>query len=68
MVTADSIRAGFRAWAPRGDTTGASLADAGLDVRWVERGGHVGFPNDFHLGEAAPPGLESQVLAWLARY
>jgi len=36
-----------------------------LKVRWVSRGGHVGFPADLDLGFAASPGLESQVLAWL---
>jgi len=38
-----------------------------LEVRWLERGGHVGFPGDSDLGEAAPPGMEHQVVAWLAR-
>jgi predicted alpha/beta-fold hydrolase len=38
-----------------------------LDVRWLSRGGHVGFPRAAHLGEDAPPGLEAQVLAWLDR-
>lgn len=34
--------------------------------RWLERGGHVGFPDSVQLGlgEAAP-GLAAQVLAWL---
>lgn len=31
------------------------------------RGGHVGFPADFDLGEDAAPGLANQVLAWLTR-
>lgn len=38
-----------------------------LAVRWVERGGHVGFPDATSLGEASPPGLERQVVAWLGR-
>ncbi len=37
----------------------------GLTVRWVA-GGHVGFPARLDLGEAAPLGLEPQVLSWLA--
>ncbi len=38
--------------------------------RWIHRGGHVGFPASLQLGlDAAPvpPGLASQVLAWLRR-
>lgn len=38
-----------------------------LDVRWVERGGHVGFPPDFDLGESAVRGMNSQIVAWLGR-
>ena len=37
-----------------------------LDVRWCQRGGHVGFPADLDLGQAAPVGLPGQVRAWLA--
>ena len=41
-------------------------ASAPIAVRWLERGaGHVGFAATTHLGEAAPPGLEPQVIAWL---
>ncbi|MCG8456690.1 MAG: hypothetical protein MI919_10455, partial [Holophagales bacterium] len=59
MVTSASVRAGLGSWG------GRRLRDAGLDVRWVEKGGHVGFPDDLDLGSEAPPGLEHQVLAWL---
>lgn len=45
-------------------TTLARPAPA-LEVRWIERGGHVGFPADLDLGLAAPPGLESQIVGWL---
>jgi predicted alpha/beta-fold hydrolase len=41
---------------------------AGLDVRWIGRGGHVGFPADLDLGLAAPLGLEHQIVAWLLRH
>jgi len=49
------------------ETLRPSLLDAPerLDVRWVSRGGHVGFPGGLDLGEPGPRGLESQVLAWL---
>lgn len=36
-----------------------------LDVRWIDRGGHVGFPCDLDLGQRAGRGLEPQVVAWL---
>ncbi len=39
----------------------------GLTVRWVDRGGHVGFPRDLDLGEDAPLGIEGQTLGWLLR-
>ncbi len=54
MVSAE----GVRPW-----LDGASPA---LDVRWRNRGGHVGFPPGLDLGERAAPGLEPQVLHWLA--
>jgi uncharacterized protein len=41
---------------------------APVDVRWVEHGGHVGFPASVDLGVAGSSGLEAQVLAWLARH
>jgi predicted alpha/beta-fold hydrolase len=37
-----------------------------LDVRWLQRGGHVGLPVDVDLGERAPRGLEPQILSWMA--
>ena len=40
-------------------------ANRHLDVRWVDRGGHVGFPSAVDLGMGAPRLLESQVLDWL---
>jgi hypothetical protein len=40
----------------------------GLEVRWVERGGHVAFPRRLDLGFGGGPGLLPQLLAWsLAR-
>jgi uncharacterized protein len=36
-----------------------------VDVRWLDRAGHVGFPADATLGLDAPPGLERQLVAWL---
>lgn len=38
----------------------------GLEVRWVARGGHLAFPRHLDLGYAGAPGLERQVMAWLA--
>jgi hypothetical protein len=38
-----------------------------LDVRWVDEGGHVGFPASFDLGLGGDTGLEPQVLRWLRR-
>ena len=38
-----------------------------LEVRWVERGGHLGFESRLDLGIEGPLGLEGQVLAWMAR-
>jgi uncharacterized protein len=40
-------------------------ASAALDVRWLRRGGHVGFPGNTDLGQPGPPGLEPQVITWL---
>ncbi len=54
MVSAE----GVRPW-----LGGASQA---LEVRWRNRGGHVGFPPGLDLGERAPLGLEPQVLRWLS--
>jgi len=36
-----------------------------LDVRWLEQGGHVGFPAAVALGFPEPLGLEPQIVAWL---
>jgi len=52
------------------DTVRPWLAGASpqLDVRFVRRGGHVGFPADLDLGFDAPPGIENQLIHWLLRY
>lgn len=39
-----------------------------VTVRWMARGGHVGFPDDVDLGVSGPTGLEAQVIRWLARH
>jgi predicted alpha/beta-fold hydrolase len=36
-----------------------------LDVRWIDEGGHVGFPGALALGFPAPLGLEPQAIQWL---
>jgi predicted alpha/beta-fold hydrolase len=46
----------------------AAATAPGLEVRWARWGGHIGFPPGLDLGEAAPPGLDGQVAAWLARH
>lgn len=38
-----------------------------LTVRWLDRGGHLGFPKRLDLGLEGPRGMESQVLLWLLR-
>jgi predicted alpha/beta-fold hydrolase len=38
-----------------------------IDLRWLARGGHVGFPADLDLGLQGPRGLEPQILAWFDR-
>jgi uncharacterized protein len=47
----------------------AHLASAGprVTLRWLDGGGHVGYPGALSLGEQASPGVESQALCWLAR-
>jgi predicted alpha/beta-fold hydrolase len=55
MVPAFTLRPALEAAAPR------------LQVRWLGRGGHVGFPSSVDLGQPAPLGLEPQVLSWLER-
>lgn len=44
----------------------ADGASEALTIRFVEPGGHVGFPAGAGLGLEAPPGLESQAVAWLS--
>lgn len=39
-------------------------AGAGVDVRWVRRGGHVGFPGNIDLGLPGELGLFNQVMSW----
>jgi uncharacterized protein len=48
-------------------TVRPALASASrlLEVRWMRRGGHVGFPADFDLGLPGALGLAPQVLTWL---
>ncbi len=55
MVLAETVRPALQLTSPL------------LDVRWVQRAGHVGFPPDLNLGEPAPAGLSHQVLNWLTR-
>ncbi len=38
-----------------------------LTVRWLERGGHLGFRTRLDLGLEGPLGMECQVLLWLSR-
>lgn len=38
-----------------------------LHTVWEGGAGHLGFRSDFDLGQDAPRGLESQLLAWLSR-
>lgn len=38
-----------------------------LDVRWIDVGGHVGFPKNVNMGDGTPGSLEPQALAWLLR-
>jgi uncharacterized protein len=44
----------------------ATAAAEVLDVRWVRRGGHVGFPSTLDLGFDGPHGLPGQLAAWAA--
>jgi predicted alpha/beta-fold hydrolase len=55
MVPASTLRPALEGAAPL------------LEVRWLGRGGHVGFPSGIDLGEPVPLGLEPQVLSWLER-
>lgn len=38
-----------------------------LDVRWMQRGGHVGFPRNVELGEGSRDSMEPQVITWLLK-
>jgi hypothetical protein len=42
-------------------------ASRSLEVRFVDDGGHVGFPEAVDLGVPAPLGLESQIVGWLTQ-
>lgn len=42
-------------------------ASASLDVRWVRRAGHIGFPANLDIGEPGFVGFEPQLLSWLER-
>jgi uncharacterized protein len=45
----------------------ARRAGDALEVRWIDHGGHPGFPRALDLGVDAPPGIAAQVLGWLLR-
>jgi predicted alpha/beta-fold hydrolase len=38
-----------------------------IDLRWTDRGGHVGFPVDLDLGVPGERGLEPQIMTWFDR-
>lgn len=42
-------------------------AGSAVDVRWLRRGGHVGFPSDIDLGLPGDRGLLEQILTWCER-
>jgi predicted alpha/beta-fold hydrolase len=42
-------------------------AGAMVDVRWLRRGGHIGFPADTDLGLPGERGLYQQILTWCDR-
>jgi hypothetical protein len=44
-----------------------AAASPSLETHWSARGGHLGFPRQLSLDEAAPAGLDAQVLSWLRR-
>lgn len=54
IVPSETVRAGL-----------ARSPGAPIDVRWIEGGGHVGFPATLDLGQATERGLGPQVIAWL---
>lgn len=39
-------------------------AGSAVDIRWIRRGGHVGFPRDIDLGLPGELGLFEQILTW----
>jgi predicted alpha/beta-fold hydrolase len=43
-------------------------ASRAVEVRWTERGGHVGFPEDLDLGFGDVGALEPQIVRWLTRH
>jgi uncharacterized protein len=45
----------------------AAAAGDALEVRWVRRGGHVGFPASLDLGFDGARGLPGQLAAWALR-
>jgi predicted alpha/beta-fold hydrolase len=55
MVTAQTLRPAVRQCSPS------------IDWRWVDRGGHVGFPADLDIGMPGARGLENQIFEWFAR-
>ena len=55
MILADTVRPTLREEHPL------------LDVRWMEVGGHVGFPASLDLGLGGELGLEHQIVRWLRR-
>jgi predicted alpha/beta-fold hydrolase len=42
-------------------------AGSTIDIRWVRRGGHVGFPRNIDLGLPGELGLIEQILSWTTR-
>jgi hypothetical protein len=44
-----------------------SALGASVTLRWLDGGGHVGYPSALSLGEQGRAGVEAQVLCWLAR-
>jgi predicted alpha/beta-fold hydrolase len=42
-------------------------APAHVRIAWLDAGGHIHFPRNVDLGEAAALGLENQCVAWLIR-
>jgi predicted alpha/beta-fold hydrolase len=45
----------------------ATAAGDALEVRWIPRGGHVGFPSSLDLGFDGARGLPGQLAAWARR-